>query len=542
MRLLSNIDELKDLVTREYVNRMAGEHMMFPVYTSLSEDIPITEEQKAINKIAFDAYAECVARNFTEPYVSLYFADIGSGLPTIAFESVDSDGNVESIDILSYFDLHMEDYLNISDVIAKLYVAATLYPDGSVENYDLATQIIPTTNSFKTVNGQAILGTGNITIDSGGIKTESDPIFSASPAASISNADISKWNSKQDAITFDTAMSSNSTNAVQNKVIKQYIDDAIANIDVPEGGIASETDPIFSASAAAGITSSNISDWNNKVDKVSGKGLSTNDYTTAEKNKLAGIAEGAEVNVQSDWNATSGDAFIKNKPSLATVATSGSYNDLSNKPTIPSAVTESTVSGWGFTKNTGTYSKPSTGIPKSDLASSVQTSLGKADTTLQSYTEQYKGTVTGVKINGTTKTPSSGVIDLGTIPTTIDTSMSDSSTNSVQNKVIKTYVDSKVSTAGMIPRVARTETVFELTPNTMHVWGTITELTLTLKSVSSTYVQNYMFRFKTSGVQPTITLTGVKWLNGYNILENLEPNKEYEISIIDNLAVGGAFS
>ena len=33
----------------------------------------------------------------------------------------------------------------------------------------------------------------------------------------------------------------------------------------------------------------------------------------------------------------------------------------------------------------GTYSKPSTGIPKSDLASGVQTSLGKADTALQSH-------------------------------------------------------------------------------------------------------------------------------------------------------------
>lgn len=55
---------------------------------------------------------------------------------------------------------------------------------------------------------------------------------------------------------------------------------------------------------------------NKKVDKVSGKGLSTNDYTTDEKNKLAGIATGAEVNVQSDWNATSGDAFIKNKPTI----------------------------------------------------------------------------------------------------------------------------------------------------------------------------------------------------------------------------------
>lgn len=34
----------------------------------------------------------------------------------------------------------------------------------------------------------------------------------------------------------------------------------------------------------------------NKVDKVTGKGLSANDYTTEEKNKLAGIAAGAQVN------------------------------------------------------------------------------------------------------------------------------------------------------------------------------------------------------------------------------------------------------
>lgn len=34
-----------------------------------------------------------------------------------------------------------------------------------------------------------------------------------------------------------------------------------------------------------------------KVDVVSGKSLSTNDYTSAEKNKLSGIASGAQVNV-----------------------------------------------------------------------------------------------------------------------------------------------------------------------------------------------------------------------------------------------------
>lgn len=131
-----------------------------------------------------------------------------------------------------------------------------------------------------------------------------------------------------------------------------------------------------------------------KVDKVDGKGLSTNDYITADKTKvtnvnevieaaaksvtatgisitldkrnlvtnvvenieldlpasttalaglmlpsdkikLNGIAAGAEVNVNADWNATEGDAQILNKPTLATVATSGSYNDLTGKPTIP---------------------------------------------------------------------------------------------------------------------------------------------------------------------------------------------------------------
>jgi hypothetical protein len=55
----------------------------------------------------------------------------------------------------------------------------------------------------------------------------------------------------------------------------------------------------------------------NKVEKVSGKGLSTNDYTTEEKTKLTGIASGAEVNVPPDWNqaTTTAKDFIKNKPS-----------------------------------------------------------------------------------------------------------------------------------------------------------------------------------------------------------------------------------
>lgn len=160
--------------------------------------------------------------------------------------------------------------------------------------------------------------------------------------------------------------------------------------------------------------------------------------------------------------------------------------------TVPAAITESTVSGWGFTKNTGTYSIPSGGIPANDLASSVQTSLGKADTALQSFTEsdptvpshvkeitttdisnwnnklssapvtsvngqtgavsltipsavtestvsgwgftKNTGTVTGVKINGTTKNPTSGVVDLGSVLTS-ETSLSKGTTSGSGNAV-----------------------------------------------------------------------------------------------------------
>jgi hypothetical protein len=67
-----------------------------------------------------------------------------------------------------------------------------------------------------------------------------------------------------------------------------------------------------------------------KVDKVTGKGLSTEDYTTAEKSKLAGIAEGAEVNVNADWNATSGDAQILNKPTIPSITNLVPYTGATN--------------------------------------------------------------------------------------------------------------------------------------------------------------------------------------------------------------------
>lgn len=60
---------------------------------------------------------------------------------------------------------------------------------------------------------------------------------------------------------------------------------------------------------------------------------STGSYTD-----LANKPSITAAQVNSDWSASSGIAQISNKPSLATVATSGSYSDLSGKPTIPTVL------------------------------------------------------------------------------------------------------------------------------------------------------------------------------------------------------------
>lgn len=53
-----------------------------------------------------------------------------------------------------------------------------------------------------------------------------------------------------------------------------------------------------------------------------------NNYTSTEKTKLSGIATGAEVNVQSDWNQTntSADDYIKNKPTIEDEIYFATYN------------------------------------------------------------------------------------------------------------------------------------------------------------------------------------------------------------------------
>jgi len=125
------------------------------------------------------------------------------------------------------------------------------------------------------------------------------------------------------------------------------------------------------------------------VKKEAGKGLSTEDFTTEEKTKLAGLTN---TTVDSSFIANSVNPVqskvIKealdlkaNAADLATVATSGSYNDLTNKPTLSDlsgvvAVEKQATSETGFAatyvvKQGGSQVGSKINIPKDFLVKSA---------------------------------------------------------------------------------------------------------------------------------------------------------------------------
>lgn len=111
-----------------------------------------------------------------------------------------------------------------------------------------------------------------------------------------------------------------------------------ATLTIQKNGTTVKT---FTANASSNVTANitvptKTSDITNDSNFVASGDLSTV-ATSGSYNDLSNKPTIPAAQVQSNWTQTTTTAvdYIKNKPTLATVATSGSYNDLSNKPTIP---------------------------------------------------------------------------------------------------------------------------------------------------------------------------------------------------------------
>lgn len=207
--------------------------------------------------------------------------------------------------------------------------------------------------------------------------------------------------------------------------------------------------------------------FNGKVDKVTGKGLSTNDYTTTEKNKLSGIASGAEVNQNAFSNIKVGSTTVSADAKTDTLEIAAGSNititpDATNDK-ITIAATNTTYgaagSSLGLVKSGGDVTISSGTITVNDdshnhtisnvdglktaldgkLSTSGTAAKATADSRGQNIADTY---IKSLSVNGRTITYTKGDGDTGTI-TTQDTNTTYSN--------MKGATTSAAGSSGLVP-------------------------------------------------------------------------------------------
>jgi len=190
----------------------------------------------------------------------------------------------------------------------------------------------------------------------------------------ITDAFNGTWSSLSGKPTFAPVATSGSYTDLTNKPTIPTTTSALTN---DAGFLTTESDPLFNASVAKKITAVDTNKWNAKSNfsgaysALTGAPTLATIATSGSYTDLSNKPTIPAAQVNSDWNSNSGVSQILNKPTLAAVATSGSYTDLTNKPTLFNGQwssltgTPTTLAGYGITNavnsNTtivaGTYPK-----------------------------------------------------------------------------------------------------------------------------------------------------------------------------------------
>ena len=200
-------------------------------------------------------------------------------------------------------------------------------------------------------------------------------------------------------------------------------------------------------------------------------------------------------------------------------------------------LTENDIAGMGFTKNTGTITAiqangttvASSGTANIPAATTSAYGVTKLSTSTSSTSTSLAATASAVKsaydlangkqdklVSGTNIKTINGQSLLGSGDITIEGGGSSEGGSSA-------YVEVNHGTS---------DTTFTLTPNTFHIWGEMTAMTLTLGAEASGIANEYIFQFISPTTPTTLTLPDdIKFSEDLTI----EANKIYQISILKGL-------
>ena len=265
-------------------------------------------------------------------------------------------------------------------------------------------------------------------------------------------------------VVVDTQISSTSENPVQNKVIKSALDE--------------------------------------KVDIVQGKGLSTNDYTDADKQKLSGVDTGAEVNVIDAITVNGTSTTVINK--TVDIGVPSNTSDLTNDSNFVSDA------NYVHTDNNFTTSDK-------DKLSGIET--GAEANVLE-----------GIKVNGTDATITNKVASIS-VPI-VDPTLDGTSSNAVENQAVYNELQDRVNLNG--DTMKGDLTLYRNPTNNLHA-ATKQYVDDATSSVSTT-VQTQIDTKSNKPTQVKMTLLSSGWDSNTNTysFETTYPSATYDISLEPN--------
>ena len=218
--VIAKVDEIPDIVA----NLPQGEKFYYVHFPY--EDAPLEEWQLAENAASCTKWLEANKNNGPLPILCWAEFPNGEGRMT-AYDSSDSSlgffiritlgaGNDESLDN--------------AEVVGMLIIDGMLSSTGEVELFTpIEEKILPTINSFKTINGQSILGEGDIEIQGGGSDVEVDSELSEVSENAVSNKAVTMALAETEEV---AAAALNELNKrFENYALKEEIDATIAEVD-----------------------------------------------------------------------------------------------------------------------------------------------------------------------------------------------------------------------------------------------------------------------------------------------------------------------
>lgn len=318
---------------------------------------------------------------------------------------------------------------NISNSSLRVYTGSKLTGD-KIENFILSTPSnTPWKKSIKVFsNSQKVY----ITYETQGDTVEAEDINILQESIVNTQTEIDRYKTSNDNEVLN--LKNRATSLENGKAAKTYVDTELAKkMDKTSAYTKTETDQriqnvVGAAPAAldtlkeladalgndANFTGTMTSALSNKVDKVSGKQFSTEDYTTTEKSKLAGIAASANNYVHPSTHAAT--IIVEDSTHrFATDTEKANWNDANSKKhthsnkSIIDAITQTLIDTWN-----SAYSHISDVVKHitdeertlwNTVSNKVDKETGKVLST-NDFTSAYKSKVDGIT-TGATKVESS---------------------------------------------------------------------------------------------------------------------------------------